>query len=482
MYKLILIFFIAISTFNCSGGDGGDAFGDDAIGSGSGSGSGSGNGSGSTIAATPALNCPSGGGVIGSGGGTIGPVPKVDLKLSDFSYKGAFTMAATYGAYKSRGSSGVFELSAGGTSFYFGGRKTDTTIGEFELPELVVSNDVADLNIAVAKQDYASMMGAENDKPQFEGVRIPSLNPEKNDRITGLFLFNGILVANVVKYYDATNPNTSTTMLIADPSNLATSNIYGFFSLDGAAHAAGWMSEVPPEWQQTLGGDILTGFASNFPIISRNSVGPSAFIVNSNDINPSSAPGSCIAVKALMDFSLANPLHPDTCNNNQSALCTDKTNGILPTEVGTNKLWTKKSWAVYGFIVPGTRTYAVFGSSGGHFSGIGYKIVEDNGNLCPGTCPAEYDDYYNYYWFFNVDDLVAVKNGKKLAYDVRPYDYGMFPAPFQTQTEITSRKDTPIRPIRGGDYDQKTNTLYLVLGGSIHARQIIVAYDVKIPK
>jgi len=97
------------------------------------------------------FNC-SGGDAIGSDGGEVGSAPEVDLKLSDFSYKGDFTMAATYGAYKSRGSSGVFELSADGTSFYFGGRKTDTTIGEFELPELVVSNDVADLNIAVAKQ------------------------------------------------------------------------------------------------------------------------------------------------------------------------------------------------------------------------------------------------------------------------------------------------------------------------------------------
>jgi len=431
----------------------------------------------------------SGGAISADQNKPIDPKSFKRLSKEDFTYKGAFIMNrnARYGVSDNKYAAAIIELSADRSSFYFAGRKKDGAIAEFELPKLVISDNTRDLNITnEVKQNYSSVFnyglkkkGACSEKAEVVN-RIPTGNTQCINRITGMMLHDGMLVVNGIQYYDANKPNTHTTILIADPSDLKASTIYGFFSLDGAAHAAGWMSEVPPEWQQTLGGDILTGFASNFPIISRNSVGPSAFIVNSNDINPSSAPGSRIPAKTLMDFSLANPLHPDTCNNNQTALCTGKTNGKLPPEVGTNKLWTKKSWAVYGFIVPGTRTYAVFGSSGGHFSGIGYKIVEDNGNLCPGTCPVKSDDYYNYYWFFDVNDLVAVKNGKKQAYDVRPYDYGIFSTPFQTQAKITSRRDTPIRPIRGGDYDQKTNTLYLVLGGSIHAEQIIVAYSLKI--
>jgi len=437
MYKLIIIFLVSLSTLNCSGGDGGLST-------------------------------------------TATPISEADLKLSNFSYKGAFTMAKEYGAYKSRGAAGVFELSADKSSFYFGGRKIDTIIGEFELPELVISDDVADLNVAVAKQNYSSMIGSEEDIPQFEGLRIPSSNPDRIDRITGLFLYNDMLVANVVKYYDSDAPNTHTTMVIADPANLDTSDIYGFFSLEGKAHAAGWISEIPPEWRDTLGGDILTGWASSFPIASRNSIGPSAFVVNSSDIDPFAAPESSIATTTLMDFSLATPLHTDKCNNNETALCNQPEAGDLPPEVGTNDLWTVVSWAVYGFIVPGTHTYAVFGSSGGHFTGVGYKITQDNGYTCSGPCAPEYDDYYNYYWFFDVDDLVAVKNGQKLAHEVLPYSYGIFPAPFQTDYDDDKWGFIPVRTIRGGKYDSASKTLYLVLGGSIQEQQIIVAYDVTI--
>ena len=59
----------------------------------------------------------------------------------------------------------------------------------------------------------------------------------------------------------------------------------------------------------------------------------------------------------------------------------------LQTSQGSaSPIWNFLSEAVYGFIVPGTSTFAVFGSSGGVNSGIGYKLTQDNGNLCEGYC------------------------------------------------------------------------------------------------
>ena len=389
------------------------------------------------------------------------------LSIKDFAYKGAFIMdkKATYGDSNNKYASAVFELSADKSSFYFAGRKVDTAIGEFGLPKLVVSDNIAELNVARVKQNYSSIIGTK--KNRFNSKRIPTGNPQKIDRITGLILHNGMLVANVTKYYDGKARNTHTSMIISDPSDLANSAISGFYSLEGAAHASGWISEIPPDWQGALGGNFITGWASSFPIAGRNSIGPSAFVVNLNDINPSADPDTFIPTTSLMDFSLKNPLHPDKNNN----------------ETGKNDLWTTISWAVYGFIIPNTRTYAVFGSSGGHdAAGTVYKQDNDIGYHCSGPCAYKHDDYYNYYWFYNVDDLVAVKNGKKLAYEVRPYDYGVFPAPFQTEPEITGLDFMPIRPIRGGDFDSETNTLYLVLGGSLQEEQIIAAYNVSVPK
>ncbi len=409
--------------------------------------------------------------------------PSTLLTPSAFSYKGAFLLEknGTYGESDNKYAGGVFELSAAKSSFYFVGRKTDGVIGEFELPELIASEDISLLKTAnVVRQPYSSVVNYGNKSngvcSENNGVtnRVPTGNPQCIDRITGLALYGDSLIANVTMYYDGAADNTHTTLLISDASDLAGSELSGFFSLEGIAHASGWISEIPASWQSALGGKTLMGWAANFPIAARGSPGPTAFVVDLNDINSSSSTDTPISTTALMDFSLTKKLREDPYNNNSGNTNT------LPVTVGDNNLWTAISWAVYGFIVPGTKTYAVFGSSGGHNSGLGYKITQSNGNLCGGPCAAQYDDYYNYYWFFDVEDFVAVKNGNMEPYEMRPYSYGVFEVPFQNEAEITDLKFTPIRPIRGGDYDKDSSTLYLVLGGSLQERQVIVAYDVTV--
>jgi len=59
----------------------------------------------------------------------------------------------------------------------------------------------------------------------------------------------------------------------------------------------------------------------------------------------------------------------------------------------------------------GTRTYAVFGYSSGHNSGIDYKATQDDGAACHGPCSYEAADIDNYYWLFDMNDLMAVKQG-----------------------------------------------------------------------
>ena len=230
--------------------------------------------------------------------------------------------------------------------------------------------------------------------------------------------------------------------------------------------------------QSVLGGNYISGWASNLPIAGRNSYGPSAFVVDFDKLSPTTSTNVTLHTAVLMDFSLENPLHPDKYNNQETIHRNNNNQDTVPIIIGTNDLWTVLSWAAYGFIIPNTRTYAVFGSSGGHKSGIGYKIQQIGHDYnCSGPCANDPLDYYNYYWLFNLDDLIAVKNGKMQPYDVRPYEYGEFPAPFQTSDYLTSI-EAAMRPIRGGDFDASSNTLYLVLGGSLQEEQIVIAYDV----
>jgi hypothetical protein len=402
--------------------------------------------------------------------------------IGNLSYKGAFRMGTQKkeGHADSKFASAVFELSADGSSFFFGGRKVDTILGEFNLPELVKSDNIQKLNMASVRQNYASILGTRASK--YEAKRLAAGNEQKLDRITGIKLAQGKLIINASRYYDAPARTSHTTLILEDSRDLANSKIRGPYSVEGAAHASGWISEIPEQWQSALGANTIMGWASNFPISGRNSIGPSAFGINIDDLLSIDSNSGDIDSIAYLDFSLKQPLHDDKHNNRNT---TTKNNASLknpPEIVGDNDLWTVLSRAGYGFIIPNTSTYAVFGSSGGHRSGIGYKIKQNNGNQCNGFCAADYDDYYNYYWLFDVRDLLEVKQGKMKASDIRPYDYGILDAPFQDQNDISKRNYYPIRPVRGGDFDHNTNTLYLVLGGPIHKQQIIIAYDIDMSK
>ena len=105
---------------------------------------------------------------------------------------------------------------------------------------------------------------------------------------------------------------------------------------------------------------------------------PALMVLNSEEKS------GLILTDSLMDFSLKHPIVPDQYNKSLK-----------------NNLWTELSAAHYGFIIPNTSSYLVIGKSGGHNSGIGYKITQDNGRECGGPCSVKAGDSYNYFWFFS---------------------------------------------------------------------------------
>jgi hypothetical protein len=215
--------------------------------------------------------------------------------------------------------------------------------------------------------------------------------------------------------------------------DLANSAVKGFYEFQGGAgHTSGWISTVPQEWQNLLGGSMLTGQSSGIPIISRTSVGPSAFSFNPGNVLSDVSSGNTIITNKLLDFSLANPLHEDLSNDDL-----------------TNKAWTHLSRVTYGVIIPGTRTYFIIGYSGGHESGVCYKCTQDNGNWCGGYSSPIADDYSPYYWLWDVADMVKVKNGILKPWEVEPFDFGTLNIPFENNE------------IGGGSFDLLSGILYL---------------------
>ena len=384
-------------------------------------------------------------------GPVVDPETQPLALMEDFEYEGAFIIPGDdYGESNAHYSNGTIEYNPLNHSIYLAGHNHDQAIAEFAIPELVNSTNLNDLNTAEAPlQNFSNILD-----------RTADGNPQSIDRITGMKLFGDQMMVNGLEYYDADADNTHTTVMIREAFDVSSSIVDGFFTMQGAAHIAGWISPIPGEWQALLGGTHISGNASNLPIASRNSVGPTAFV-----FDPTLLLGSFttdeIPSTALIDFSLDNRLHDDRYN-----------------ETGENDLWTVVSWAVYGFIVPDTRTYVTIGSSGGHEFGLGYKATQDTGRLCPGPCSLVAADNYNYYWLWDVNDMLAVKNGDMQPYEIRPYAYGEFSVPFQTDVR---NGEEEIHYIRGASYDADTGTLYVTINqadsrGQYSNNPVIAAY------
>ncbi len=379
----------------------------------------------------------------------VAQLPTSLFQKDNLEYSGAFRIpAGTVGVSSMNFSEGPFVYNPLNHSIFIVGHDHQQAIAEYSIPALD-TGQIQDLNMAVNLQPFS------------QHLNIPTCGNTQNiNQIGGMALIDGKLFINAYEYYDADGNVTHTTIILDDPADLANTGVDGYYAFDGGAgHTAGWMSEIPDVWKDTLHGSYITGASSGIPIISRCSVGPSAF-----SWSPESLVTDCsvnaISTTTLLDFSLANPLHDDLSNTS-----------LL------NDLWTHLSRATFGMIVPDSRTYLTIGYSGGHASGVCYKCTQDDGNVCGGYCPPIAADYDQYYWLWDMDDLLAVKAGFMAPYEVRPYDYGTLHTPFENST----------KQIGGGSFDAATKTLYLSIQradrdqGTYANPPVIVAYKLNGP-
>ena len=346
----------------------------------------------------------------------------------ELEFAGAFRVnIKPEGDSRSAYAQGTFALSEDSRSFYMVGHVRHQAIAQYAIPKVIKSQNIKDLDITnSAIQPYTKILH-----------RAHTGNKQKLNRITGLRMIEGELFLNAVEFYDANTNATHTTAIIRDPNNLAKSKIDGFFELNGAAHSAGWISKLPKKWEDELQASYLMGFASNYPINSRSSIGPTAFVYYIDNLAQTDLQSGIIPARPILDYSLEHPLNKRT---------------------ETNNLWTDVSEAIYGFVIPNTDFYLVIGQSGGHKSGVGYKITQNTGRLCGGPCPHDQYDVYHHYWIWDMNDLLDVEKKKKKAHEPKPIHYGTFQIPFQPSRGINN--------IVGADFDENQNKLYILISGA----------------
>jgi len=393
---------------------------------------------------------------------------RVDLPLVNMNaldYAGAFRISgANFGSdskHNANYSNGVITLNPDRNSLFLVGHSQVDAIGEFAIPEIspdLTGDDLPMVDTSI--QNFETFYGTDRVDTGIEGFF----------RIMGMHYIDGALMVNYINWYDALNNETDTTMLIKDASQLATSDIVAPFQLAGAAHAAGYISPVPSEWQDWLGGTIMNG-APKASIIGRLSVGPTAFVMD-----PASQlltnQGGELNTNRLLDFALTNILYDQDKYPDYPGY-----EPVLYNDDLQNDLWTMLSGTSYGFIVPGTTTYMTIGVSGGHDSGLGYKATQIDGNQCAGPCSYDPNDNYPYYWLWNMNDLLEVQAGNKEAHEIRPYEYGVLPLPDHIK-DLTGAQG-----VGGGTFDEVNGRLYLSFPqagqvGRYDRPPLIVAFDV----
>lgn len=342
------------------------------------------------------------------------------IQFSDMHYLGSFRIPD--------GMIGDSQIAFGGTalaynaannSLFMVGHVYDQAIAEFKIPDLIVdSNNIDDLTTATVLQSFSGHI--------FES--IPEWGDvNSNSMIGGLMVVDGTLVGTVYEYYDG-DYSADVSHFRTDSLDLDTTDVSGMYTVGdaGAGYVAGYMAEVPEEWQDELGASYVTGQAA-LSIIGRTSIGPSAFGFDPDDLGSGTVDADPYVFYPLGSL----PDGQDWDNNDMFLGGTTEITGMV--------------------FVPDSRTVLFFGDSAA--GDIYYGEAEDANDGSRGYkgYHAVNGEYQYTIWAYDVDDLIAVKNGEMGASDIKPYDIWNYDLPFSD----------PSMHIGGVAYDSASGYLYV---------------------
>lgn len=391
-------------------------------------------------------------------------------------YAGAFRVKADPGGtgtmYDSYGAIAYREAS---NTVFIAGHYTQHSVGEFEIPTLVTATAYADintLNIANATQTLRSFTGAGTGE-SVEGI------------IAGLFVQGSALMITTFEHYAQDGSYKTVYRVVRDCTNMSTSPVDGYFTTPFDAGAGGWISAIPASMQSDLDGTHLTGFSNSGARRSSTqslSMGPAAYSADLASLMTNSSSAASNVLSGAQNENMRYGLDPIGLVPEADLYNWDNGLGVT---IG-NDLWTASADISYGEIVPGTRTYMLWGTismldSGGWYGnndGTGSNARPPDVEYDPsfdyqGPHPRDPDDWLYYVWLYDVDDMVAVQNGTTPAswaeryaaefgspralepHEIRPYEVFRFPMPFDTGVDE--------KFIGGGARKNSTNQVFITL-------------------
>jgi hypothetical protein len=360
------------------------------------------------------------------------------VQKTDLEYLGAFRLP--------RGGNGTENgFSFGGSAIAYNPQNNslfvltrESFVGEVKIPMPVKSADIEKLPFATLIQNISDPL---------EGMR----SVLEGSSVRGLHVVGNKLYGTAYIYYDANNSaRVSHFSRSTDLTATSSTPLKALWLPEKSGYVSGMLAAVPSEWQEVLGGDMLSGNCC-VPIISRTSFGPAAFSWKTWDFPQEPIP--------------ATPLLYYTTDHS-----------TLGAWDGSNPVWGNTT-EIGGMVIPsGTRSLLYFGlnGTGTPCYGVGGATGECVDPLSSSKGPHAYP--YNYQvWAYDLNDLAAVKGGSKKPWDIKPYSVWTleFPNSFISTYGIG-----------GVTYDSNDQIIYLSQNQAdtdgYSSRALIHAYKIKI--
>lgn len=305
--------------------------------------------------------------------------------------------------------------------------------GEFQIPTLSSSLNVNDLPLGLNTQDYRSVDAG------------PS--SISNPIISGMLEHDGQLMLTCYEHYDADGSENKNVFVFEDARNIANA-VTGAFSVDSGAFSGGYIVPIPAAYQASFGGRThLIGGGVGMAIAVRAQMGPNLSAFNASDVTNETVGGASIASVPCSAY----PYGDGTMLIGNETQQTGDTNVSTVAQLGTSLIWNYLTRVGGVFNVPGTRTMMFVGHNWSGEGTIGYKITNDVGFPYAGYGPSISTAWTNYYWLYDINDLIDGFNGTTPTSQIYPYEHG--PIPFFPYS-------TPSTRITGVCYDTVNNLMY----------------------
>jgi hypothetical protein len=244
-------------------------------------------------------------------------------------------------------------------------------------------------------------------------------------KIGGLLVGDDRLYVSAYSYYDG-DGNQRLSHFVSGLDLAVRDDVQGPYQVwDRAGLVSGYMARVPVEWQPLLGGPVLVGQCC-LAIISRTSYGPAAFAV---DLSTLAQPDPILALP-LLYYPPAHPLG----------------------QWGTQNPYVNGSTSIRGLVFPArTRSLLLFGRHGtGPFCYGSGAECNDPADQSQGTHAYPYEYYV---WAYDALDLLAVRDGLRQPWEVRPYATWILDIPFKPSSGAAV--------INGAAYDSTSGRVYV---------------------